>query len=113
MQKVGNIDPDLQFAMDYDLFIRMMEHGKFQHVHRFLAAFRNHPSSKTNTVYETTGKKEISEILCKHGINLHWYDRIIGNLFGQTVIRLGLLYFVTSKLLNNKRFMKRFFLPKK
>lgn len=91
MEKVGNIDTNLQFAMDYDLFIRMMNAGRFKHVHRDLACFRDHPDSKTNTIYETTGKDEILRIKTKYGIKSLWFDRLIGNIYGQLVMQLGQL----------------------
>ena len=46
-EKVGGIDSTYQFALDYDLFVRFMEHGRLERVNRFLGAFREHPLSKT------------------------------------------------------------------
>lgn len=92
MQEVGTIDSDLQFAMDYDLFIRMMQRGRVKRVNRFLAAFRDHPRSKTRQLYGTIGQEEVASIQEKYGIRFHWYDRIIGNLYGQLVLKLGLLF---------------------
>lgn len=107
MEDAGSIDPDLQFAMDYDLFVRMMNAGTFKHTHRYLACFRDHPDSKTNTLYETVGNQEILAIKSRYGIHTHWYDRIIGNIYGQLVLQLGRLAFTISRLTGHKRLSRR------
>lgn len=89
MEKVGGVDRDFQFAMDYDLFVRMMRVGRFRKVNRFLSCFRDHPYSKTNTQYSTVGEKEVNHVRSKYRIGFHWYDRIIGNLYGQAVLLGG------------------------
>jgi glycosyltransferase involved in cell wall biosynthesis len=45
----GNFfDESLQFAMDYEFFVRLANKGyRFKHVHALLADFRLHPTSKT------------------------------------------------------------------
>jgi glycosyltransferase involved in cell wall biosynthesis len=43
----GGIDPSFQFALDYDLFLRIAERGRLVHVPRLLAAFRQHGEAKT------------------------------------------------------------------
>jgi glycosyltransferase involved in cell wall biosynthesis len=66
--KVGNIDRAFRFAMDYDLFVRFMNAGRFERVNRFLAAFRVHASSKTSTQLDTVGRQEIDSVRNKHGL---------------------------------------------
>jgi len=107
MDKVGNIDTTLQFAMDYDLFIRMMNAGNFMHVHRYLACFRDHPGTKTNTIYETTGKDEICGIKRKYGIETSMFDRLIGNIYGQLIIRLGQLANFADSLTKHKQLTRK------
>lgn len=107
MDKSGSIDTTLQFAMDCDLFVRMMDVGKFRHVHRYLACFRDHPGTKTNTIYETTGKEEIHRIMEKYGIKTAAYDRLAGNIYGQLILRLGQLAQVTGNLTRHKRLVSR------
>ena len=64
--RAGNIDTSFQFAMDFELFVRMMRHGRFRHVRRFLAAFRTHPEAKTSREMMTTGVSEVSRVYSKH-----------------------------------------------
>ncbi len=55
----GNFfDESLQFAMDYEFFVRLANKGyKFKHVRALLADFRLHPDSKTCA----TGERQIAE----------------------------------------------------
>jgi glycosyltransferase involved in cell wall biosynthesis len=45
----GSLDIGLHYVMDYDLLLRLSEHGPFTYVPRELAGFRHHGSSKTVT----------------------------------------------------------------
>src|SRR5258708_34133426 len=67
-EAAGNVDRSYRFAMDYDLFVRMMAHGKLRRANRFLAAFRQHGSSKTTQQYFTLRGKEVRAIREKHRI---------------------------------------------
>jgi len=107
MKKAGNIDTSFQFAMDYDLFVRMMDSGRFKHVHRYLACFRDLPESKTNTIYETTGKEEISRIKNKYRIETSRFDRLIGNIYGQMIIQSGNLTQFIDSLGKHNRLTRR------
>lgn len=44
---VGNLDPDLKFVMDYDLWIRMARRFRFAYLPEFLSLYRLHKDSKT------------------------------------------------------------------
>ena len=66
--KKGNIDSSYRFAMDYDLFVRYMDAGKFKRVNRFLAAFREHQNSKTSSQLMTLGISEIGRVLSQYKI---------------------------------------------
>ena len=78
MDKVGGIDKLYHFALDYDFFARMMKEGKFVRVNRFLAAFRDHPSSKTSTQILTVGAKEIEMVRHTQGISINSYENFVG-----------------------------------
>ena len=55
----GNFfDESLQFAMDYEFFVRLANKGyRFKHIHALLADFRLHPTSKTCA----TGARQLAE----------------------------------------------------
>jgi glycosyltransferase involved in cell wall biosynthesis len=46
-EAVGGIDPALQFSMDYDFYLRAAHVARFGRLARCLAAFRQHPESKS------------------------------------------------------------------
>lgn len=76
MDTVGGIDPTFQFAMDYDLFARMMCAGmRFVRIHDFLAVFREHDDSKTSRLMDTLGASEVRRVQSALGIKLRWWDK--------------------------------------
>jgi glycosyltransferase involved in cell wall biosynthesis len=81
----GNVDKSYRFAMDYDLFVRMMAHGKFRRLDRFLSAFRQHGASKTTQQYFSVGVKEVQMIREKHGIPKLPKDEFFQNWFSLLV----------------------------
>jgi glycosyltransferase involved in cell wall biosynthesis len=46
-ERVGGLDPALQYAADYDLFLRMALAGRAAHVPVAFSAFRRHPGQKS------------------------------------------------------------------
>jgi hypothetical protein len=59
----GQIDEDFQFAMDWDLLLRLRDAGaRFARVPRFLAAFRVHTQQKTSAKIEDIGLKEMKRL---------------------------------------------------
>jgi glycosyltransferase involved in cell wall biosynthesis len=46
-RKVGPLDPDFYFAMDYDLWVRLAREAPFLYVPRYWANFRLHGDAKT------------------------------------------------------------------
>jgi glycosyltransferase involved in cell wall biosynthesis len=96
-EAVGNIDSSYGFAMDYELFVRMMARGKFHRVNRFLAAFRRHESSKTIQQFATVGTSEVRAIREKHGISEHPRDQFFHTWFWLLVEHAGL------RLANSKK----------
>jgi glycosyltransferase involved in cell wall biosynthesis len=73
-EKVGGIDPSYHFALDYDLFVRFMQHGRMQRVNRFLGAFREHPSSKT--VLQEGAHPEVERVYKERGIQVADWQRL-------------------------------------
>jgi glycosyltransferase involved in cell wall biosynthesis len=73
-EKVGGINRDFQFALDYDLFVRFMKHGRMERVNRFLGAFRVHSSSKT-TLQEGP-HPEVDKVYQAHGIRIADWHRL-------------------------------------
>ena len=51
-RRVGPLDPSFQFAMDYDLWVRISALAPIQYVRRPWAAFRLHDQAKTRAVIE-------------------------------------------------------------
>jgi glycosyltransferase involved in cell wall biosynthesis len=98
-EAVGNVDRSYRFAMDYDLFVRMMARGKFRRANRFLAAFRQHESSKTSQQYATVGTKEVQAIREKHGISIQARDEFFHTWFGLLVEHAGRRFANSNKTL--------------
>jgi glycosyltransferase involved in cell wall biosynthesis len=80
-EAAGNVDSSYRFAMDYDLFVRMMARGKFCRVNRFLGAFRQHSSSKTSQQLETVGADEVRTVRQKYEIREHPKDKFLVDWF--------------------------------
>jgi len=82
MEAVGGIDRRLDFAMDYDLFVRMMRAGcRFRRLDDFLAVFREHDASKTVCHMETVGAREVNVVQQANRVSIHWYDRLVAAAF--------------------------------
>jgi glycosyltransferase involved in cell wall biosynthesis len=88
-EAAGNVDRSYRFAMDYDLFVRMMAHGKFRRLHRVLAAFRKHPTSKTIQQYATIGAEEVAAVRKKYGIAKWPRDEFFHIWFGLLIEHAG------------------------
>jgi glycosyltransferase involved in cell wall biosynthesis len=98
-EAVGNVDRSYRFAMDYDLFVRMMDRGKFRRVNRVLAAFRQHESSKTSQQYATVGAKEVEAIREKNGIPKRARDEFFQTWFWLLVEHAGRRFANSNKSL--------------
>lgn len=60
--RLGGLDADFQFAMDWDLLLRMRRIGaRFARVPFYLGAFRVHPEQKTLALSDT-GTREIEKL---------------------------------------------------
>jgi glycosyltransferase involved in cell wall biosynthesis len=73
-EKVGGINRDFQFALDYDLFVRFMKYGRMERANRFLGAFREHPSSKTTR--QEGPHPEVEKVYETHGIRIADWHRL-------------------------------------
>jgi glycosyltransferase involved in cell wall biosynthesis len=59
----ARFDEELQFAVDWDLWLRFRECGaRFKRLPRYLGAFRVHPAQKTATQMAGAGKREIEAL---------------------------------------------------
>ena len=62
-QKVGGIDSNFQFALDWDFLLRVQAAGfNMVHVPQFLACFRIHAAQKTSAQMTTWGQREIDQL---------------------------------------------------
>lgn len=67
-EKSGNrLDPSYQFAMDYELFLRFLEHGaEFLSVDSVFGLFRKHDEQKTEAAWVERGLPEIARLQQKY-----------------------------------------------
>lgn len=93
MQDCGGIDPFLEFAMDYDLFVRLMQRGVFHRANNIRAAFRVHPEAKTSRLNDTVGKREVNAIMARQQIKFHSRDRIVGSVLRRIIKRRSAVWF--------------------
>lgn len=75
---VGGIDPSLAFAVDYDLFVRLLARGPAVWVDRPIGAFRLHSGSKTVREFQSVGRPERDRIARRHGVSPRWFERPVG-----------------------------------
>lgn len=78
MAACGGINAALRFAVDYDLFVRLMQAGTLRRLNDYLGCFREHVHSKTQTVNDSIGVHEVAQIKQTLGVKHHFYDRAIG-----------------------------------
>lgn len=84
-ERVGGIDRDLRFAMDYDLFARFFAAGRCRHLPQFLGVFRWHPESKSFRDQKTVGTEEIALVRARRGVVPRWWERPIGSGYSLVV----------------------------
>ncbi|MFM2420351.1 MAG: hypothetical protein RL385_5074, partial [Pseudomonadota bacterium] len=79
--RVGGIDDQVRFAIDYDLFSRIAHAGRVAHDGRIWGYFRRHPTSKTSSSYATLGRCEVAAIRRRHWKSApSWRDRVVHTL---------------------------------
>lgn len=62
---VGGLNPELRFAMDYDLYLRFARIKPFGHLDQLLACFRIHPESKT-TLLKAVYQQECATLWARY-----------------------------------------------
>lgn len=81
-EAVGDVDYSLQYAFDYDFFIRVMMRYKAHTVNEFLAGYRMHPESKTSRLAAV--KRAEDELIklrySQQGLSNH-LRRLVGSAF--------------------------------
>ena len=67
-QKAGGVDPAYRFAMDYDLFIRMLLAGaRALKIRPVLANYRIHPATKSSNLQQVCAG-EVARTIARHGL---------------------------------------------
>jgi len=97
MREAGGIDSQLEFALDYDFFVRLMAVGRFERLDEFIGAFRVHAQSKTSTVLATTGKTEIELIRQRYAVRKYPWDRLLGGALRRLIERRSRAVFAHEK----------------
>jgi glycosyltransferase involved in cell wall biosynthesis/SAM-dependent methyltransferase len=98
-EKTGNIDRSYRFAMDYDLFVRFMNHGRGLRLNRFLGAFRDHSTSKTKQLLDTIGAREMLRVRRKFMVRAALTDGLFGLLLGNWIQYVGRYFAAASRSL--------------
>jgi SAM-dependent methyltransferase len=62
-QEIGGLDESFQFAMDWDLLLRLEQAGcVIRRLPRFLGCFRSHNEQKTSAKIQSVGEKEMARL---------------------------------------------------
>ncbi len=69
-REIGGLDSSYKAAWDYELWLKMAEIARPRHLPRYLAAFRRHPQSISETHFERQFAEEL-EIAAARGNRLH------------------------------------------
>ncbi|HUJ79564.1 MAG TPA: glycosyltransferase family 2 protein [Nitrospiria bacterium] len=82
LERVGFLDPGLQYWMDYDLSIKLLHAGPAVYLDRRLATFRVHPEQKSadrgrlyreaRMISRRHGGRFFSQLFWEHHRRLHW-----------------------------------------
>jgi len=65
--KVGGLDPELFFVMDYDLLVRMSKITKFKKISKYIGGYREHADTKSSN-YESIRRTEMELVKKRYGI---------------------------------------------
>lgn len=95
LEKAGDFDVNLKYAMDLDMLLRLRKLGRFVNTKKTLAAFRWH-SSSTTVANRTASMKEAEEIKRRY---LHPTVRLFAPLWEAPVRRATL---IASKQVSKK-----------
>jgi glycosyltransferase involved in cell wall biosynthesis len=102
--KYGGIDASFQFAMDYELFARVMPHVQFKRVNKFLATFREHGASKTSRLNYTLGISEVARIHEEQEIVIGPLDHQIARILNISI--RGVSALVRGWLIGENRYQR-------
>lgn len=112
-EKVGGVNPNYNFAMDNDLFIRFsIEKALFKYIKGHVVCFRFHISSKTCTIRDVHGE-ERHEQMRKYGSKVckifrsKFLMRNLGRFYLMWHIRSGNVLFVLRKVAYKLNLIKR------
>jgi glycosyltransferase involved in cell wall biosynthesis len=66
-ERVGGIDRSFSFAIDYDLWLRLLDHGSnFLSIPAVVGMFRRHADQKTTAQWQNVGLVEIARLHRRH-----------------------------------------------
>lgn len=86
MQRVGGLNTDLHYTMDWDLWLRLHKSGcRFLAIDTVLAAVVNHAGSKTNSGHRIRNN-EISAILKRHKRRMIDLREYFSRLYGEAAL---------------------------
>ncbi len=91
LEEVGYLDENLQYTMDYDLWLRISAKHPIQFLNAYLACFRSYPTSKTRQS-AIKGVNEEFFMIRKHVrspilLSLHFLHRLVNRIAYATVAR--------------------------
>lgn len=87
-EAVGGIDRMMRFAMDYDLFVRLLAHGRTRYIPRLLGAFRWHHASKSATIQGSIGAADMRAVRMRYGLP-EWPRFHPGRVAASAAVRAG------------------------
>jgi glycosyltransferase involved in cell wall biosynthesis len=103
IEEIGGFDPSLQFAMDFDFYVRLALGGaQFHWIDSYLGGFRIHELSKGSTMQSVRSKEYVTlrkKYIPAYNENLDWNKQF-------QLIRLSLYLKRLAFLLMNKNFMQ-------
>lgn len=89
LEKIGFLDVELKFCMDWDFFLRMWKDSKKIHINEFLATYRLHRESKTSDEGSKRYTEDVKRIFNKNKIR-KYSNKSINELYYKS-------YFIFSK----------------
>jgi glycosyltransferase involved in cell wall biosynthesis len=96
--RVGGLNPDKFFVMDYDLLFRMWETARFKKVRRFLGGYRIHEGAK-NSKHQDVRVRELNAAKEIYGIKeLGYFGRRVANRIDRFQNRLERFLFFLGSL---------------
>lgn len=100
VKKLGYIDSEFRFSMDYDLFVRIYLCGKMLAITPLVAYFRTHPASKTNTLESV--RLEDDKIVFTRLLNTFKYPDLIRHFKYLGYFQTGQPVYASEKLISEE-----------